>query len=69
MTKEELIHKLRCDMFSDRMTIKEAYDYAWMVAKASDNQIAVMTAVQVLANTIANEIEKMGERENAEAYT
>jgi hypothetical protein len=69
MTKEELIHKLRCDMFSDRMTIKEAYDYAWMVAKASDNQIAVMTAVQVLANTIANEIEKMGERENAEANT
>ena len=69
MTKEELIHKLRCDMFSDRMTIKEAYDYAWMVAKASDNQIAVMAAVQVLANTIANEIEKMGECENAEANT
>jgi hypothetical protein len=31
-----------------------------MVARASDNQIAVMTAVQVLANTVANELDKLG---------
>lgn len=60
MTKEELIYKLRCNMFSDRMTIEEAYDYAWKVARASDDQLAVMTAVQVLANTVANEVEKLG---------
>ena len=60
MTKDELIYKLRCNMFSDRMTIEEAYDYAWKVARASENQMAVMTAVQVLANTIANEVEKLG---------
>lgn len=60
MTKEELIQQLRCNMFSDRMTIEEAYDYAWKVAKGTDNQGAVMTAVQVVVNTIANEIEKMG---------
>ena len=60
MTKDELVYKLRCNMFSDRMTIEEAYDYAWKVARASDDQLAVMTAVQVLANTIANEVEKLG---------
>ena len=60
MTKDELVHKLRCNMFSDRMTIEEAYDYAWKVARASDDQLAVMTAVQVLANTVANEVEKLG---------
>jgi len=60
MTKDELVHKLRCNMFSDRMTIEEAYDYAWKVARASDDQLAVMTAVQVVANTIANEVEKLG---------
>ena len=60
MTKDELVHKLRCNMFSHRMTIEEAYDYAWTVARASDNQLAVMTAVQVVANTIANEVEKLG---------
>lgn len=65
MTKEELIHKLRCNMFSDRMTVEEAYDYAWKVARASDDQLAVMTAVQVVANTIANEIEKLEESEHA----
>jgi hypothetical protein len=62
MTKEELIHKLRCNMFSERMTIDEAYDYAWKVAKSFDNPIAVMAAVQVLANTVANEVGKLGER-------
>ena len=60
MTKDELIQQLRCSMFSDRMTIEEAYDYAWKVAKGTDNQGAVMTAVQVVVNTIANEIEKLG---------
>ena len=65
MTKEELVYKLRCNMFSDRMTVEEAYDYAWKVARASDDQLAVMTAVQVLANTVANEVEKLGESEHA----
>ena len=65
MTKDELVYKLRCNMFSDRMTIEEAYDYAWKVARASDDQLAVMTAVQVLANTVANEVEKLGEAEHA----
>jgi len=69
MTKDELVQQLRCNMFSDRMTIEEAYDYAWKVAKGTDNQGAVMTAVQVVVNTIANEIEKIGERENAEVNT
>ena len=65
MTKDELVYKLRCNMFSDRMTIEEAYDYAWKVARASDDQLAVMTAVQVLANTVANEVEKLGESGHA----
>lgn len=55
----EVIKSLKQPMFASRETIEEAYDYAWMVAKGTDNPTAVMTAVQVVVNTIANELEKI----------
>jgi len=59
MTKEDLICSIRVSLFADRPTLIEAYEYANEIAMSTDNPSAVMTAVQVLANTIANEIEKM----------
>jgi hypothetical protein len=63
MTKQELIKQLRCSMFAKRDTLEEAYEYAWKVARGTDNEGAVMTAVQVVVNTIANELEKMDREE------
>jgi len=63
MTKQELIKKLRCNMFAKRDTLEEAYEYAWKVARGTDNEGAVMIAVQVVVNTIASELEKMDKEE------
>jgi hypothetical protein len=43
--------------------LPEAYDYAMQIAQASDNPAAVMTAIQVLVNTIAVELIAMGKRD------
>jgi len=56
---KELIKSLRQPMFASRDSIEEAYDYMQMVANATDNPMAVITACQVLVNTICNELEKI----------
>jgi hypothetical protein len=45
-------------MFAERDTVKEAYEYAMGIARSSDNPLAVITAIHVMMNTIAKEIEK-----------
>jgi hypothetical protein len=45
-------------MFADRETFDQAMEYAYMVAKGTDNPALVMTAVQVVVNTIAKDIER-----------
>ena len=52
----DLARGLNSPMFASRETIGEAYDYMAEIAKASDNPMAVFTAVQVLINTISNVI-------------
>jgi len=64
MTNIEFASTLKNNMFASRDTVQEAFDYAFDVAKASDNNSAVITAVMVLANTIAKQIVK-NEREMA----
>ena len=59
MTHSELAESLRCGMFADRETIREAYDYALEVAKASGSSPQVLTAIHVMMNTIANTIEQI----------
>jgi len=59
-TAHSLATKLYVPMFAERTTIKEAYAYAQEIAKASDNPAAVMTAIHVVLNTVAKEIEKLG---------
>ena len=56
MTKEDLAKVISNGMFADRDTLKEAWDYVGEIAKASDNPMAVWTAVMVVTNTIAKEI-------------
>lgn len=54
MTREELIFSLRCGMFADRESINEAYEYALDVL---GRNATTLTALHVLMNTIANELE------------
>lgn len=61
MTPAELGKALKCELFGERRTIQEAFDFATEVARASDNPPAVMTAVFVVANTIATKLIEMGD--------
>lgn len=61
MSKEDLIYSLRCGMFADRESINEAYEYA---LELLGHNAQTLTALHVLMNTIANEVEVCDE--NAE---
>ena len=65
MTNLELAKALKHNMFASRDTIDEAFDYAYSIARASDNTAAVMTAVQVVVNTIAEQMIKHEEKAHA----
>jgi hypothetical protein len=58
MTNVELAKSISSNLFADRDTVKEAIDYAMDIAIASNNPPAVITAIMVVANTIAKEILK-----------
>ena len=59
-TPATLAHKLYMPMFAERANIKEAYAYVQDVVRNTENSAATMTAVHVLLNTVAKEIEKLG---------
>ena len=46
----------KIDLFSHRSTLQEAFDYAYQVARATDNPSSVMAAVHVVANSMAIKI-------------
>jgi hemoglobin-like flavoprotein len=56
MTNEELAQSIRAPMFADRPTLKDAFAYAHELAQSSDCPAAVLTAVHVVANTIAKQL-------------
>ena len=60
MTNQELANAIRYKLFADRPTLKEAVDYAFDVFRAlgPNEEIAATTALMVVMNTLANEIEK-----------
>lgn len=58
MTPKELAGVLRNRRFGERETYKEAMEYAIEIARGSDNPTAVLTAVMVVVNTLANHIEQ-----------
>lgn len=60
MTKEQLAKSIRHGLFADRPTLKEAYDYSASIAESmGKDSIGVFTAIHVILNTLANEIEKL----------
>ena len=58
MTPTGLAESIRNNLFADRASFDEAIEYAYSIAKGTDNPAAVMTAVMVVVNTLANYIEK-----------
>lgn len=60
MTNQELANAIRYKLFADRPTLKEAVDYAFEVFRrlGPNEEIAATTALMVVMNTLANEIEK-----------
>ncbi len=60
MTKHELAESLRNPMFAERESIREAYLYAEEVSKGGfTSPMTLFTALHVMMNSIANEIEKL----------
>lgn len=57
MTKGQVINSIRNRLFGERDTLNEAYQYCLQIAEGSNNPAAVITAVHVMMNTIANELE------------
>lgn len=60
MTNIELAKSMRHNLFADRETVKEAWDYAFEVINRlrDKDRVAAMTAMMVLLNTISKEILK-----------
>jgi hypothetical protein len=52
-----LAQGLYSPLFASRDSIKDAITYAYDIAKASENPAAVMTALHVVLNTIAQHLE------------
>jgi hypothetical protein len=59
MTPTGLAESIRNNLFADRASFDDALDYAYSIAKGTDNPAAVMTAVMVVVNTLANYIEQL----------
>jgi len=58
MQQTTLAQSIRHGFFSERETLKDAMQYAYSIAQASNSPIHVMTAIHVVMNTLANEMEK-----------
>ena len=58
------LKSIKHGMFAKRDSFDEAMEYAYTIAKASGSQAHVMTAVQVVINTIVADLEKLIEKEN-----
>lgn len=62
LTPAQIAQYLRNPMFATRETLDDAFEYFFMVAKAVNDadRAAMITATQVLLNTIADHIETNG---------
>lgn len=56
MNTQEFGKSLHSNLFATPDSISAAYDQALQIANASENPAAVMTAVQVVINAIAQEL-------------
>lgn len=60
----ELAHSIYAPMFAEKDTLKDAFLYAHELARASNDSTAVFTALFVVCNTIAKEIEGIADQNN-----
>ena len=60
MTNQELANSIRHKLFAERETLQEAMDYAFRVFRSlgPNEELPATTALMVVLNTLANEIEK-----------
>ncbi len=58
MDNTQLARDIRHGMFASRETIEQAWDYVDHIARAcgKENHAAVITAVQVMLNTVAEQM-------------
>lgn len=59
MNQRDLAKNLRNSMFAERETLTEAYNYVLDLAQNSEDGPAILTAVHVMLNTVANTIVKI----------
>lgn len=61
MTNQDLAKAIRNKFFADRDNVQEAFDYAMRVFQSlgKDGNVAATTALMVVMNTLANELEKV----------
>jgi hypothetical protein len=65
-TPQQLGRSLHSALFATPDNISAAYDQALQIANASENAAAVMTAVQLVVNAIAQELMTMQQSETNE---
>jgi len=60
MTIEQICEELKCGLFADRDTLKDAQKYVAdiCIALPPEHRMGVYTAIGVLLNTVAKEVEK-----------
>lgn len=63
MDIESYLKSIKHGMFAKRDSFDEAMEYAYSIANASGSPAHVMTAVQVVINTIVSDMEKLIEKE------
>lgn len=54
-----LARSISSPLMATRDTLQDAFDYAFEIAKASENPAAVMTAIFVVTNTIAKQLKEI----------
>lgn len=62
-TPQQLGKDLYSGLFATRDNLHDAYKYAIEIAEASDNPVAVITAIGVVVNTIAVQLMAMGDHD------
>lgn len=61
----ELSHSIYAPMFAERDNLRDAFKYAHELAKGSSDPASVYTALHVVVNTIAKQIETINQGEAA----
>lgn len=59
MNLKEYAKSIECGLYSKRNTMDEALDYAYKIAQANEHPHAVITALWVVLNTVAQDLRQL----------